>query len=417
MKRKLLALLLAFAMTVALAVPAFAAGTTPASGTTQLLPLGITDSSIAFDLKPGDVATLSAVNPDGSAASVVWSSADTAVASVSGGVVTGAALGHTVITATAPDGQKASCTVYVAKKGIDVSSYQGSVDWAAVKASGVDFAILRTGYGDENPAVQTDAYFSANYDGATSNGVKVGAYHASYATTPEAALREAQLCLSILNGRHLDYPVFFDVEQSAHAAMTSDQLAAVVSAFCGAVTAAGYRAGIYSSANMYNSNLNSAALNGYDKWVAHHDVVAPNFSGAHTMWQYTSTGSVPGIAGSVDLDYSYQDYPNVVQPGGPIMPISPVVLQTAADNQILSDTPFAISLKAAKGYQFKFTPNGVSGAPKFSIGNAGVAKVVSVQKTGNSYYVKIAGVKAGTTSVYSTLPGKKAVARCVVTVG
>jgi GH25 family lysozyme M1 (1,4-beta-N-acetylmuramidase) len=295
--------------------------------------------------------------------------------------------------------------------GIDVSEHRGAIDWNSVKNSGmVQFAIIREGYGWENPAEQIDDQFEANYAGATSNGIPVGVYHYSYATTPAEAALEAQFCLNILKGRHLDYPVFYDLETATQKAMTSEQITAIINTFCNAISNAGYLTGIYSGANMYKGNLNTPALDGYFKWVAHYGVDAPNYDGAFAIWQYTSKGSVPGINGNVDMNYCLKDFstekPRTVA----------VATAKAADDNIASDTPYLFTLKAGKTYTFKFTPKSASLAPKFTMGNSSVAKIVSQKKIGNSYYVKIQGIKRATTSVYSTLGKEKPVARCVVTV-
>lgn len=359
-------------------------------------------NSTSLGLKTGESATLIVTAGGIFMEGASWSSSNPGVATVSGGLVNAVALGKATVTATAADGRSVACEVHVARKGIDVSQYQGAVDWLSVKAGGVDFAILRTGYGNELPEIQTDSTFSTNYDGATANGIKLGAYHVSYATTPEIAVQEAQMCLSILNGRHLDYPIFIDIEQSSQSALPKEQLTAVVSAFCGEITKAGYKSGIYSSTGFFNGCLSDPALNAYDKWVAHPDVSTPNYNSAYTMWQYSHTGIIPGISGSVDLDYSYQEYPAA----------APVPVDTS----LISDTGSTLTLQSGKSYQFKFTPNGISAQPIFTTGNSGVIKPVLMKKQGGSYYFKITGVGQGSTSVYSTLPNQKPVRRCVVTV-
>ncbi|MGX8702725.1 GH25 family lysozyme [Caproiciproducens sp.] len=395
MKKKWMSLLLVLAMAVSLSTTAFAADT----GVSAALPL----SSASLYLKAGETAVLTV--SDSSVSSLQWASGNPAVASVANGTVTASALGRTTVTVTAQDGRSAVCDVHVVRKGIDVSEHQGAVDWANVKLAGVDFAILRTGYGNELPETQTDDCFAANYEGAAANGIKVGAYHVCYATTPEIAVQEAQMCLGILNGRRLDYPVFYDVEQNAvNSAMTGDQLAAIVTAFCSTMANAGYKTGIYSNASMFNSNLSSTALSAYDKWVAHYNVASPNYSGAYTMWQYSDAGLIGGVNTSVDQDYCYVDY------------LSTTPAQAPADNTILSDTGLSMSLKPGQSYQFKFTPNGISAKPSFTTGNSGVAKIVYQKLQNGSYYVKITGVAAGTTSIYSVLPNQAPVRRCLVTV-
>ncbi len=292
--------------------------------------------------------------------------------------------------------------------GVDVSEHRGAIDWNAVKSSGlVQFAIIRDGFGKEDPVNQTDDQFEANYAGAVANGIKVGVYHYSYAVSAQEAVTEAQFCLSILKGRHLDYPVFYDIETAQQQAMTSDQITAIINAFCNTIAQAGYLTGIYSNANMYSKNLNTPALSSYDKWVAHYDVGAPNYNGAFAIWQYNDAGSVTGISGAVDMDYAFKDYSVAV----------PVVAPHASDSSVLSDTGFTMKIKPGNSYQFKFTPNGVKGVPKFTVGNSSIIKSVSIKKVGNSYLFKIKASGHGTTSVYSTLPGQKPVARCVVTVG
>lgn len=297
--------------------------------------------------------------------------------------------------------------------GVDVSEHRGAIDWTAVKNSGlVQFAIIRDGFGKEDPVNQTDDQFEANYAGAVANGIKVGVYHYSYATSAQEAVTEAQFCLSILKGRHLDYPVFYDIETSQQQAMTSDQLTAIINAFCSTISKAGYLTGLYSNASMYSKSLNTPALSSFDKWVAHYDVGAPNYNGAFAIWQYNSSGTVPGISGSVDMDYAYKDY-SLVTPVAVVTPTSPA---TIGDSALISDTGATLAVKPGKTYQFKFTPNGTTAQPRFTTGNSAVAKVILQQKIGGSYFVKIQGVKAGCTSVYSTMPNQKAVPRCVVTV-
>jgi Lyzozyme M1 (1,4-beta-N-acetylmuramidase) len=139
------------------------------------------------------------------------------------------------------------------------------------------------------------------------------------------------------------------------------------------------------------------------KWVAHWDVSEPQYGGAYAVWQYSRTGNVPGITGAVDLDYSYRDYPNPAP--------------QAADISLLSDSPASLTLQKGKTYEFKFTPNGISGTPSFSSGSSGVLKVVSRKLSGGCYYVKVQAVGTGSTALYSRAPGAPAARRCVVTVG
>lgn len=393
MKKKWIALLLVAAMVVCAAIPASAA-------VVRFVPQL---SSESLNLKKGDTVQLNAALGTADVTQgMLWTFDTPAVAAVSRGTVTAVGPGAATVTATTGDGRSARCTVRVGVPGIDVSQYQNAVSWTDVKNSGVEFALLRTGYGDELPDVQTDAYFAANYAGAVVAGLKVGVYHHSYATNPDEAVSEANFCLSILGGRSLDYPVFFDVEQDAQAALSADQLSAVAAAFCSTIRSAGYKAGVYSYADLLGSKLTGSVLDPYDKWVAHVGVSEPRYSGAYAVWQYSKEGSVPGITGAVDLDYSYRDYPNPAP--------------QAADISLLSDSPAALTLQKGKTYTYKFTPNGISGTPSFSSGNSGVLKVVSRTLSGGCYYLRVQAVGAGSTAVYSQAPGAAAVRRCVVTV-
>ncbi|WP_312695434.1 GH25 family lysozyme [Caproiciproducens sp.] len=396
MRKRWIAFLVVLAMAVSLSTTAFAADTDASAGTLTL-------SSSSLYLKVGESAALTVSDSSTVVSEIKWASNNSAVASVVNGTVTASALGRATVTVSTADGRSTACDVHVVLKGIDVSQHQGLVDWLSVKASGVDFAILRTGLGNELQDVTgTDSTFSANYDSAVANGIKVGAYHVCYATTPEIAVQEAQMCLGILNGRQLDYPVFYDVEQDMQKTMASDQLAAIVNAFCTTIAKAGYKTGLYSNINMFNGNLNSTALSAYDKWVAHYDVPAPNYSGTYTMWQYSQTGSVTGISTASDLDYCYVDYLSAAK--------------APTDTTILSDTGASLTVKPGQSYQFKFTPNGISDKPVFTSGNSGVAKIVYQKLQNGSYYVKITGIKSGTTSIYSVRTKQTPVRRCVVTV-
>lgn len=194
-------------------------------------------------------------------------------------------------------------------RGIDVSTFNKTIDWTQVKNAGVQFAMIRDGYGG-TPGMwdsQKDAFFEKNYSGATAAGIKVGVYHYSYATTAQMAANEADECLYILNGRHLDYPVAYDVEDKCQSGLSRETLGQIVETFCTKIAAAGYTPIVYSYKNFFLGHLDSTPVYSYDAWVAQYDASAPDFS-LYTMWQYTSSGSVPGISGSVDMDYSYVDY-------------------------------------------------------------------------------------------------------------
>ena len=198
----------------------------------------------------------------------------------------------------------------LAFKGIDVSRHQEGINWRNVKNSGIDFAMIRTGYGKDQG--QEDPYFSFNVVQAKSNGLKVGAYHYSYADSVSRAIAEANYCLSIIRPYgSFEYPIAFDFEESSRKkAELKEENTAMVIAFCKTIKNAGYKPMLYSNANMLNYYIDTQQIinSGIDIWVAHYGVSKPNFNLNYTMWQYTSSGSVPGINGRVDLNYSYFNY-------------------------------------------------------------------------------------------------------------
>lgn len=200
------------------------------------------------------------------------------------------------------------------KKGIDVSEWQGNIAWNTAKASGVEFAILRAGYGRE--ASQKDKTFDANYSGCKAAGTPCGAYWYSYATSEEEARKEAAVCLDILKGKQFEYPIYYDVEEKKTLQLGKDRVSAIIKAFCGELEKAGYFAGLYMSASPLSNFVNEDVKRRYTIWVAHYGVSKPGYSGAYGMWQKSSTGKVTGIAGNVDLDEAYEDYPTIVKAAG-----------------------------------------------------------------------------------------------------
>lgn len=192
-------------------------------------------------------------------------------------------------------------------KGIDVSKYQGAVNWSAVKNAGYSFAFVKLGSAKSG----LDPFYAANMAGATAAGMKVGTYVYSYATTVEGAITEAQFAIAAMAPYSVSMPVVFDLEDSIHKNMTPDQLASLTVAFCSTVQSAGYYPMVYSSKNWMTEKI---AATPYDKWIAQYNTICeyPN----PAFWQFTSKGSVPGIAGSVDLNYQFKDYSNLIVANG-----------------------------------------------------------------------------------------------------
>lgn len=226
-----------------------------------------------------------------------------------GKVVTGAQIIQGVTYNFGSDGA-IQTTVNGSKFGIDVSRHNGTIDWNAVKSSGVDYVIIRCGYrGSSSGALITDQNFKSNIKGATAAGLKVGIYVFSQAINEVEAVKEASLAVSLAKGYNLTYPIFIDTESSGGRADKIDVATrtAVVNAFCQTVQSAGYQAGIYASKSWYETKLSMSAIGSYKIWLAQY-AAAPTYGGRYDMWQYSSKGTISGINGKVDLNLSYLGY-------------------------------------------------------------------------------------------------------------
>ena len=195
------------------------------------------------------------------------------------------------------------------QKGIDVSKWNGTIDWNAVANAGIDFAIIRVGYrGYSAGTLVEDPYFKQNIAGATKAGIKVGIYFFTQAITEAEAVEEASMAISLVSGYQLQLPIYFDTEDvdgnGRADKMSVAQRTAITKAFCETVKNAGYMPGVYASTSWYNNQLNVAELAGYDIWVAHYANVC-GYKGKYHMWQYTSSGTVPGVNGRVDVNIRY----------------------------------------------------------------------------------------------------------------
>lgn len=196
-----------------------------------------------------------------------------------------------------------------AKAGIDVSKWQGEIEWDRVKNAGVEFAILRAGYrGSVTGALVEDPCFMENLRGATAAGIPVGIYFFTQATDEVEAVEEASMVLSLMKDFKIEYPIFIDTEGAGGNgradALSVETRTLVCEAFCRTIENAGHRAGVYASKNWFEKRLQVSALDRYVIWLAEYREV-PRYEGYYEMWQYTSQGAVDGIAGNVDLDVSY----------------------------------------------------------------------------------------------------------------
>lgn len=198
-------------------------------------------------------------------------------------------------------------------KGIDVSKWQGDINWSKVKNSGIDFAMIREGFGwGDN---QTDLKFEQNYENAKKAGVAVGAYHYSYAKTTQDAVKEAEFCHSNLKGKKFEYPIAYDMEETAVAALGREKVSEIAKAFCEKMESLGYYVCIYANLNWLNNYFTDEIFEKYDIWLAQWSE-KPTFERAYGIWQKTSKGKVDGIETNVDLDESYKNYPSIMKYNG-----------------------------------------------------------------------------------------------------
>lgn len=189
------------------------------------------------------------------------------------------------------------------KKVIDVSHHNGTIDWESVKASGIDGAIIRCGFGSDI-ASQDDTQWERNADECTRLGIPFGVYLYSYATTDSMAKSEAEHVLRLIKGYKLSYPVYYDLEENG----TESGAAERARIFCEAIEAAGYWAGVYANKNWWDNYL--TGLTEYTRWVARYNSTLGMDN--VDMWQYTSDGSVTGISGRVDMNHCYRDFPKEI---------------------------------------------------------------------------------------------------------
>ena len=192
--------------------------------------------------------------------------------------------------------------------GIDVSKWNGNIDWNKVKNNGVNFVIIRCGYrGSSAGALIEDPKFRANIKGAQAAGLRVGVYFFSQAVNEVEAVEEASMCINLCKGYSLSFPIYIDVEGSNGRGDTisASQRTANIKAFCGTIQSAGYRAGVYSNKTWFTKNINTASLTNYKIWLAQYAANVSYTATRYDMWQYTSKGSVSGISGNVDMNILY----------------------------------------------------------------------------------------------------------------
>ena len=194
-------------------------------------------------------------------------------------------------------------------QGIDVSEHQGRIDWNAVKASGIDFAILRVGFGAPSWGGRVDYQFNRNISECERLGIPYGVYIYSYAFDNQQAADEASMVINCLSGHNPRLPVYYDLEDNSIIANGRQTgIASRAQVFCNRISVAGYEPGIYANLNWFNNILTDSVFksSSWDHWIAQYNSQC-DYTGNYSFWQYKSNGKVPGINGNVDMNYAYVD--------------------------------------------------------------------------------------------------------------
>lgn len=189
-------------------------------------------------------------------------------------------------------------------KGIDVSEFQGQIDWDKVKSDGVEFAILRVGFGTDVTS-QDDKYIERNIEECERLNIPFGVYLFSYANTVDKAKSEAEHTLRLIKNHKLAMGVWYDIEDNnTSGSVSKETLTNIINTYCNTIKNAGYEVGVYASLSWLNNKIESSIKNTYPIWVAQYYKEC-QYEGKYVMWQYTSNGKVDGISGNVDMNYFY----------------------------------------------------------------------------------------------------------------
>jgi GH25 family lysozyme M1 (1,4-beta-N-acetylmuramidase) len=194
---------------------------------------------------------------------------------------------------------------WTSRNGIDVSAYQGDVDWMKVKKAGISFVMIRAGYrGSTNGTISMDKRFASNMEGAEKAGLDVGVYFYSSAVSTEEAVEEAKWTLKQIQHKGITMPVAFDMEEDSSSRtykLSMTQKTKITDAFCSIVKQNGYKPLIYGNPTWINNSLDLSYLTSYNLWIAHY-TNETTFQHKYLMWQYSQSGKLPGITGTVDMD-------------------------------------------------------------------------------------------------------------------
>ena len=197
---------------------------------------------------------------------------------------------------------------------LDVSRWQGRIDWDKVKASGLISGVMIRAMGNKNGKPYLDPYFARNYAECARLGLPVGGYYYTCAVTQRQTEEELAALKTALRGKTFQLPLAIDVEDPRLRSLAPAKLSALVAEAAAQLEAWGLYAMVYTYTNFADTALDMAALAAYDLWIADYRGTRPTRK--HGMWQYTSSGRVPGISGSVDLSHAYKDYAAIIQRAG-----------------------------------------------------------------------------------------------------
>lgn len=195
------------------------------------------------------------------------------------------------------------------KKVIDVSFWNGKINWERVKPQ-IDGVILHVGYGSDM-TTQDDKRFRENADACTRLGIPFGVYIYSYANTKTKAVSEAKHVLRLIKNYKLSYPVYLDMEDKKQAKLNRKLLGDIAELFCNQIKKAGYYPAIYANKYWFESILTDSRFNNWDRWIAQYASKC-TYQGGYSMWQYSDKGRVAGINAAVDMNYCYVDYPSII---------------------------------------------------------------------------------------------------------
>lgn len=261
--------------------------------------------------------------------------------------------------------------------GIDVSTWQGDIDFSKLDKSKVEFALCRSSFGWLPN--QKDNSFDRNIKGFQSLGIPCGAYHYSYARNTDEAVKEAKYFLECVKGYKFELPVYYDMEEESIAALGKKTCTAIAKAFCETVKAAGYLVGIYTNPNWLTNHLDYEQLKGYELWLASWGASKPSYPCG--IWQYNvgKSGSIAGISGEIDLDYMYKDYASVPDPVPTPVPTVPT------DSQVNSSAivDYTVKVSVSNGLNIR-RGAGTSYTVK-SVVPCGTVLHITRQTVGGSY--------------------------------